>query len=261
VASAATDQSLVVVGGFDSAHRDTSSVFVYAAGWSRGPDFPVAVDHAAAATLAGAVYVAGGNSGGVAQAALYRLDGSGWMRLNPMHHPRGALALVAAQDRLFAVGGVAGGAEVAPVEEWSPRGGSWTDVATLPSPRDHGAGFTWSGRVCLAGGRSPNTARVDCYDPLARAWSRLPDLPAPTSGAGAANLNGQAIVAGGEDAGEARLVNHVFRLGPGDAGWSDEPMLVPRHGTELVVFGRRAYACGGATAAGYQASAACTSIV
>jgi Kelch motif len=260
VASASTDRSLLVIGGFDAARRDTSSVFVYTVGWSRGPDFPVAVDHAAAATLDGVVYVAGGNSAGLARASLYRLDATGWTELGSMHHPRGALALVALGGRLYALGGIAGGGEVAPVEAYDPAIGTWSDVTTLPLPRDHGAGFTWYGQACLAGGRSPNTARVDCYDPGANAWSRLPDLPAPTSGAGAANLHGQAIVAGGEDAGEATLVDHVFRLGPGDGRWSDEPMLSPRHGIELAVWGIRAYACGGATAAGYQASVVCTSV-
>jgi N-acetylneuraminic acid mutarotase len=249
-----------VIGGFDSARQDTSSVFVYTGAWSRGPDYPIAVDHAAAATLDGTAYVAGGNSGGRAVGSFYRLEEGGWTQLSPLHHPRAALALAALQGRIFAVGGVAAGVEVASVEEWNPADGSWTDVATLPAPRDHGAGFTWYGQVCLAGGRSPNTARVDCYDPAADAWSRLPELPVPTSGAGAANPHGQAIVAGGEDAAESRLIDHVFRLDPGAAAWTDEPMLVPRHGIELATWGNRAYACGGASAAGYAASTACTSI-
>jgi hypothetical protein len=37
-------------------------------------------------------------------------------------------------------------------------------------------------------------------------------------------------------------------------------MLNPRHGVQLAFFGGRAWACGGATAAGYQAAADCTSI-
>src|SRR5581483_5093549 len=105
--------------------------------------------------------------------------------------------------------------------------GAWSDVGSLPVARDHGAGFNWSGGVCLAGGRSPDTARVDCFDPAGRSWSRLPDLPAPTSGAGAADPRGQALVAGGEDSGESRLVPFVFRLDPGAAAWRQEPMLVP----------------------------------
>jgi len=67
------------------------------------------------------------------------------------------------------------------------------------------------------------------------------------------------VVAGGENAAESTLVGHVFRFTGGSA-WTDEPMLVPRHGIQLAVFGGRAWACGGATAAGYQAAADCTSI-
>ncbi|HVD00240.1 MAG TPA: hypothetical protein VNG93_03710 [Candidatus Dormibacteraeota bacterium] len=258
MASAATDSALYVVGGFDSARRDTSSVFVYNGTWGPGPAFPVAVDHAAAASLDGAVFVAGGNSGGVALASLFRLDAGGWTQLSPMHHARGALALVALDGRLYALGGIGAGGEVAAVESYDAASNSWSDVSSLPQPRDHGAGFVLAGQACLAGGRSPNTARVDCYDPASGSWNRAPDLPAPTSGAGAAQLDGQVIVAGGEDAGESVLVNHVFRLR--GTAWTDEPMLTPRHGIQLAILGGRAFACGGATAAGYQASAVCTSI-
>jgi Kelch motif protein len=259
VASATAGSALYVIGGFDSGRRDTNSVFVYTGGrWSSGHDFPIAVDHASAATLEEKLYVAGGNSGGVAEASLFRFDGSGWTQLRAMRHPRGALALVAAGGRLFALGGIAAGVEVAAVESYDPAADSWSDVTSLFLPRDHGAGFAVPGRVCLAGGRSPNTARVDCYEPATAGWTALPDLSVPTSGAGAALVNGTIIVAGGEDAGEGRLVNHIFRTsGP---GWSDQPMLVPRHGFQLAEFGGRAWACGGATAPGYAASAVCTSI-
>jgi N-acetylneuraminic acid mutarotase len=258
VASTATGAALYVIGGFDGARRDTSSVFVHAGAWSAGPDFPAAADHAAAATLDGTVYVAGGFSGGAALGSLYRLDGGGWTRLASMRHPRGALALVALAGRLYSLGGIAGGVEVAAVEAYDPTSGAWNDAGRLPLPRDHGAGFALAGRACLAGGRSPNTARVDCLDPATGSWSRLPDLPAATSGAGAAALGDEVLVAGGEDAGEAMLVDHVFRFDGG--AWRDEPMLIPRHGIQLAVLGGRAWACGGATAAGYQASTACTSI-
>ena len=100
---------------------------------------------------------------------------------------------------------------------------------------------------------------MDCYDPASNGWARLPDLPFPTSGAGATALGRQVIVAGGENAGESTLVDHVFRF-TGGSGWTDEPMLSPRHGIQLAPWGGRAWACGGATAAGYQAAADCTSI-
>jgi hypothetical protein len=258
VASAAAGLALFVIGGFDAGRRDSNAVFVYTGSWNRGPDFPVPVDHASAANLGGTLYVAGGNSAGRALGSLFRLEEGGWTRLSPMRHPRGALALVAAGGRLFALGGLGPGGEVAAVEAYDPATNGWSDITALPQPRDHGAGFAISGMACLAGGRFPTTARVDCYDPGRDAWSRLPDLPGPTSGAGAAVLGSEIVVAGGENAAESTLVDRVFRLQGGS--WSEEPMLNPRHGVQLAFFGGRAWACGGATAAGYQAAADCTSI-
>jgi len=253
--------SLWVIGGFDPQRRSSATVQVYRqGGWVAGPAFPFPVDHAAATTSDGRLYVAGGYSNGVPRGDLYRLDNAlgSWERLAPLHHPRGALVLVAVGRFLYAIGGAAGG-EVAAVEAYDSLQDTWTDVATLPALRDHGAGFDWRGLACIAGGRTPNTARVDCFDPLSSGWSRMPDLPSPTSGAGATALGGQVIVAGGENAGESTLVDHVFRF-PGGSAWSDEPMLVPRHGVQLAIFGGRAWACGGATAAGYRAATDCTSI-
>ncbi len=258
VASAAAGSALFVIGGFDAGRRGSSSVFVYTGSWNRGPDFPVPVDHASAATLDRTLYVAGGYSAGRAQGSVFRLEEGRWTRLSPLHHPRGALALVAAGSRLFALGGLAASVEVAVVEAYDPATNAWSDVAILPQPRDHGAGFSIDGLACLAGGRFPTSVRVDCYDPAANAWSRLPDLPVPTSGAGAAALGSEVVIAGGENAAESTLVDHVFRLRAG--GWAEEPMLVPRHGVQLALFGGRAWACGGATAAGYRAATECTSI-
>jgi serine/threonine-protein kinase PknK len=260
VASATAGLNLIVVGGFDAGRRDSSSVSVYSGGaWERGTDLPIAVDHASAASYQGTAYVAGGNSNGQSLGSVYRLEEGGWTRLRPMGHPRAAFGLVAVGNRFYAIGGFGGGVEVAAVEAYDPVADRWSDVATLPLPRDHVAGFAWQGQACVAGGRSPTTARVDCYDPVSSAWTRLADLPIPTSGAGSTTLSGQVIVAGGENAAESTLVGHVFRFAGGSA-WADEPMLVPRHGIQLAVWGGRAWACGGATAAGYQAAADCTSI-
>jgi len=253
--------SLWVVGGFDPQRRSSATVQYLSRGdWAPGPAYPFPVDHPAAVTAEGRLFVAGGNSNGVARADVFRLKQGldGWEQLAPMHHPRGALALVSMGRWLYAIGGLAGG-EVAPVEVYDTIQNVWSDVAVLPAPRDHLAGFAWRGLACVAGGRSPITVRVDCYDPASNSWSRLPDLPLPTSGAGAATLGGRVLVAGGENAAESILVDHLFRFS-GGASWSDEPMLVPRHGIQLADFGGRAWACGGATAPGYQAAAACTSI-
>lgn len=251
-------ETLYVIGGFDSGRISSRSVEVFSDHWMAGPDYPLAIDHPSAATLGGRLYVAGGFSNGQARAEVFTLSSAGsWEAAPPLHHARGALALVALGGRLFAIGGRAAAA-VAAVEVFEPASQTWTDVGTLPQPRDHVAGFAWQGQACVGGGRSPNTARVDCLQPEGGAWIRLPDLPIATSGAGAVFLAGEVLVAGGEDSAESRLVDRVFRLRAG--AWLEEPMLVARHGIQLAVFHQRAWACGGATAAGYQAVSDCTSI-
>ncbi|MDQ6692165.1 MAG: hypothetical protein M3Z13_05295 [Candidatus Dormibacteraeota bacterium] len=253
-----TVETLYVIGGFDSARTSTRSVEALRESWLAGPDYPLPIDHAAAATLGTRLFVSGGFSNGPARAEVFSFTEAGsWQAVAPLNHARGAHALVTLGDRLYAVGGRTG-SEVAAVEMFNPALNSWTDVTSLPQPRDHVAGFAWQGRVCIAGGRSPNTSRVDCYDPTTGGWSRLADLPGATSGAGAAAFGDLILVAGGEDSAESRLVDRVFRYRAG--AWNEEPMLVARHGIQLAVFRGRAWACGGAIVPGYRAVSDCTSM-
>ena len=260
-AAAVSGGKLYVMGGFNAAGASLESVYVFdGASWTPGPRLPLPLDHASAATLDGRLYIAGGHSNGRDSARLFRLDGDQWTALASMHFARGGHALVAAEGRLFAVGGNNASANVAPVEAYDPQSGAWTVVSSLPVPRNHVAGFVAGTRVCVAGGRAPTTARVDCLDVVADTWSRLPDLPHATSGGGATTFLGGAVaVAGGQNATETAIVDQLTRYAA-PAWTSPEAMLVPRHGFELAVFDGRAWACGGGIAPGLHPVATCTSI-
>ncbi|HLQ32699.1 MAG TPA: hypothetical protein VK457_08430 [Chloroflexota bacterium] len=254
-AGAVAGGKLYVMAGFDTAGKDTSTVFVFdGRGWQTGPALPAPLDHPSAAAIGGDVYLAGGFSNGPAVSGAYRLAAGKWGPMAPMNHARGALALVALGGKLYALGGI-DKAEVGPAEVYNPTANHWTDLPPLQAPRDHVAGFAYEGKACIAGGRSPNTPRVDCFDPVANTWQRLPDLPQPTSGAGAETLNGDPVVAGGEG---DRIIDQLARLRGG--AWQIEKMRVPRHGLQLAVLNDRAFACGGGTAPGLNAVASCTSI-
>lgn len=249
---------LYVVGGFDEHGRSSSDVlFSKGDGWATGPGYPIRVDHPAAATLGDALVVAGGFTDGRARPEVYTFAGQGWEPMAPLRHARGALALVGLGGRLYALGGN-GGPDLAAVEVYDPAQKAWSDIATLPVPRNHVAGFAWHGLACVAGGRFPTSSRVDCFDPATGTWSRLPDLPLPTAGAGAIGTGDDILVAGGENATESSLVDQVARFR--DGAWTTEKMQVPRHGLQLALFGDRVWACGGATRPGYQASNVCTSL-
>ena len=91
VAAAAVGDRIWVLGGYapDGATLATAEVYDTSADrWARGPDLPVAVNHAMAATLDGVLYIAGGNDGDGPSAQVARLDGDRWRRLAPLPQGR-----------------------------------------------------------------------------------------------------------------------------------------------------------------------------
>lgn len=248
----ADGRRLYIIGGvFQPGSPSSNKTFVFDGNWHVGADLPIGIDHASSAALGSTVFVAGGFVNlDKASARAFRLDGDRWRELAPMHHARGAAALVAISGRLYLIGGSTihnSGDEVAPVEAYDPAANTWTDVSTLQRTRNHLAGFAYSNLACVAGGRSPeNTAAIDCYNPATGSWSTtLPPLPTPTSGAGVGVLGSQLIVAGGESISQpARILDQVVRLRSGV--WQVEPMRVPRHAMSLAPFRGRLWACGGA---------------
>ena len=250
-----------MIGGFDAAGRSLATVYVYdGSRWAAGPRLPVGLDHPSAATLDGHVYLAGGHSAGRDSARLFRLDGSRWTELARMHFARGGHALIASAGRLWAIGGNSVLGNVGPAEAYNPATNVWSVVASLPQPRNHVMGFALGGAVCVAGGRSPTTARVDCLDTTTLRWTRLRDLPGASSGGGAMVFaSGSLLVAGGEDAAETRVYPRLEVFTGGS--WSaPRAMLSPRHGFQLALFDGRAWACGGGSAPGLHPVATCTSL-
>jgi len=260
VAVAALGERLFVLAGYDARGADTNTVYVFDARqrvWQQGPGLPVALNHPAAAALEGSLYLAGGYQGSQASPAVYRLDAGGarWMARAPLRHPRGALGLVALKGHLYALGGRAG-SEVGQGEVYDPAADAWSDLPALLLPRNHVAAVAYHDMACVAGGRSPNTDRVDCWDPAAARWVALPPLPRPTSGAAAAVLAGRMLVLGGE---EARIID-LFAVYDGQRWSRPVPMRVPRHGLGAALVGDRVLACAGGTSPGLKAVSSCTSI-
>lgn len=253
---------LFVVGGYDRDRNSRAATWVFdGSAWTAGPALPLAVNHPGAATIGADVYVAGGfTAAGTTNRVFVLTSGATrWRDVAPMRRARGALALVAFGGRLYAIGGRDNSAQIGVTERYDARTDTWTDVAALPHPRNHLAGFVDGESVCVAGGRTPETSSaVDCFDSRAGEWRASAMLPVPTSGAAAGIVDGVTIVAGGEPSGETRITDVVQMFGA--HRWTTEPMLVPRHGTAFARYRGRLWMCGGATAPGFHAVADCTSI-
>jgi non-specific serine/threonine protein kinase len=258
---------IVVSGGFLASGGNSRRVDAYDPArdaWTRLPDLPVSVDHAAASSWRGRLVVVGGyGADREPLRAAFLFDGRRWRRLPAPPEERAAAAAAATSDgRVWVVGG-------------RMRSGLATrmlslDLRTLrwrthpgPRPREHLAATALRGRVYAIGGRlagyDTNLATVQAYDPKRGRWSRLPDLPDPRGGTGAAAIAGRIVSVGGESpAGTNRT---VWALRPGARAWAALPDLpTPRHGLGVVSLRGRVWAIAGGPQPGLTVSGAIESL-
>ena len=167
------------IGANKTATRDTAAFDRAISNWTPGPPLPQPVHHAAAVTYDNQAVVIGGflPDGGLTSGVsnrVYALRGDRWVQLPPLNHARAAAAAAVVGDKIVVVGGQADGELVPETEVFD--GGSWTDVAEIPTPREH-LGAASDGRYLYAvGGRelsaAENIAAAERYDPASDSWTR-----------------------------------------------------------------------------------------
>jgi hypothetical protein len=262
VAAAAVGSRIWVLGGYAPDGKTLATAEVYDTAtdtWSRGPDLPVAVNHAMAATLDGVLYVAGGNDGRGPSDQVARLDGDRWRRLTPLPQGRQAGGLVALDGRLYLVGGVVDGGLATDTQVYDPGADRWSSAAGLPTPREHLGAAASGGRVYVVGGRvrgvGNNLAAAEVFDPGAGRWSAVADLPTARGGlAATATAGGQVVAVGGE---AAATFPEAEAFDPASGRWRSLPPLpTPRHGLGVVAVGEVVYVLAGGPRPGLHTSSA-----
>jgi len=267
VAAGVVRGEIVVVGGFTAGGANSDRVDAYSVDrdtWRRLPDLPAAVDHAAAASANGTVYVMGGYGRDRRPLrTVFALAGASWLRLPSLPDARAASAAAIAGGRLYVVGGVNGRrglARVAFALDLKTR--RWRRLPG-PSPREHLAAAAAGSRVYAVGGRSAgidtNTNRFEVYDPRARRWTRLAPIPAARGGTGAAFVDGRIISVGGER--PQGTIGSVYGYELRTRRWRRLPDLpTPRHGLAVVAAAGRVYAAAGGPEPGLTVSGAVESL-
>ena len=250
VAAAPLRNEIVVVGGFLANGGNSRRVDAYDTRgdtWRRLPDLPLSVDHAAAASWRGRVYVVGGYSSDRRPLrSAFVLDGEGWRRLPPPPEPRAAAAAAITRTGLLhVVGGRDADGLAGQMLILDLRTLRWRSV-TGPTPREHLAGTALAGVVYAVGGRSAgydtNTRLVEAF--ADGRWSRLPRLPSARGGTGAAAVAGRVVSVGGEKPGGT--IGTVYAYEPRNRRWVRLPDLpTPRHGLGVVALGGRVWAVAG----------------
>jgi hypothetical protein len=203
----------------------------------RVADLPISLDHAMAATLGDRIYVFGGFEFGRPSDRVFSLtaNATAWTEHERMPAPRAAGGAAVVGERIYIVGGVGeGGGWIRDTWAYDAERRWWTDLARLPTPRDHLAVGAYRGRVCAAGGNGANQI-FQCFDPARNEWGWMPDLRRPIVGGRAVEAAGWFWVIG-QDV-------HVFT----DDHWHfGPPLQSARTGHALVAIDDALYVIEGA---------------
>jgi hypothetical protein len=264
VTASALGNSIYVIGGFNAAGQTVPTVEVYdiqADAWTRGPDLPVAVNHAMSAVAEGALYAIGGYLGPLSDPTTrtFALDETGWQELPPMPEPRAAAGAAAVGTEIFVVGGVGptGLADSTLVFDIDTR--RWRTEPGLLVPREHLGVASFGGHVYAVGGRTggigTNLGETEAFDPGTGNWRPLPPMPTPRGGLAAAATSSGLIVAPGGEADATFAEVEAFDAEEGR--WVVLPsMPTSRHGLGVAAVGTTVHVIAGGPTPGLSVSGA-----
>jgi N-acetylneuraminic acid mutarotase len=267
VAAAPFRGDIAVAGGYLPDGSSTDDVDLYDPAsntWSRLPDLPVGVNHAAAASAGGKLYVVGGYGGpGVRLRSAYVFDGERWRTLAPMPGVRGAAGATVVAGRLYVVGGVGPNGLARRAFALNLKTGRWASIPG-PTPREHLAVTAAAGKVYAVAGRlagiDTNLRAFESYSPATKRWTKLAPVPDPRGGTGSAFAKGLVVSVGGEE--PQGTIGSVFGYNVTTKRWrrlADLP--TPRHGIGVAAIAGRVYVIGGGTEPGLTVSGANESLV
>jgi N-acetylneuraminic acid mutarotase len=217
---------------------------------------PVGVNHAAAASYDGKLYVIGGFlEGRVASGYLFIYDPieNAWSRGADMPTSRAALTANFINGTLYAVGGTNEDASALDiVEAYNPSNNTWTtNIDQMPTARQHLSSAVVDDKLYVIGGRGPSTdpSSTERFDPKLGNWTILDDMPSKRSGLAAAAVGDNIYIFGGESSSHVFNNNEKYSVRTGN--WTSQiPLPTPRHGLGAAVIDNDIYLIGGGLEAG-----------
>ncbi len=270
VTAAALGSDIYLIGGYQRDGTTVPTVQIYdtrARRWREGPSLPLAVNHAMATTVDGAVHVFGGyTSAHRPSASAFRLDGGTWRRLPDLPSGRAAGTAVALGHTVYIAGGIGPQGLATTMLVYDAATRHWSTGPGPPTPREHLGGAGFAGKVYTIGGRvagQGDLGAVEAFDPATGRWTALAPLRTPRGGLGAtATANGLVVAVGGEPSTErnstfAEADAFDVRVGT----WRTlPPMLTPRHGLGVAAVGNVVYTLAGGPQPGLHVSSAAEAI-
>jgi N-acetylneuraminic acid mutarotase len=232
VASAAYNDKLYAVGGFDRDRNPTDKIYIYDPHddeWKEGSNMPTARSASAAEFIDGILYVIGGMKGRegaeneepLRTNEAYNPETNTWIKKSPMPTPRHHLESAVVDGKLFAIGGRMSGlkSNVNVNEMYDPKEDAWTKLEPMFLRNSGFAAASVGDRIYVFGGDSPletsyrNTAE---YDPNVDKWTSGISLPTARMGLQAVSIDDKIYVIGGKTGARTNAsgVNEIFNIKP-----------------------------------------------
>jgi N-acetylneuraminic acid mutarotase len=282
--SVTTDgQRIFLAGGFGPPEVDERAtaprtLWAYAPqddGWQPITQIPHGVHHTALAHLDGRLYILGGfletTFNPVPHVHIYDLATGTWTQGAPMPTPRGAAGFTVLDGRIHVIGGnvedpehvhdhagerVTRDRSVNTHEAYDPATDSWTQLAPMPTPRNHLGAAAVGGRIHAVLGRADGDFEMtthEIYDATTDAWTTGPTVPTGRSGVAVLELDGYVYAFGGETFNEPRRTfREAERFDPRTGQWDAlPPMPTARHGLGAAAFGSDIYVISGGPGPGF----------
>src|SRR6476660_2158179 len=231
--------------------------------------------------------------------ALAQMPASPWKKGAPFPVPDEELYGVAANGKLYVIGGWDDGKAGGVNYEYDPATDKWTKKQPMPKPAHHAALAAANGKIYVMGGFvAPTETALPLgaawqpidnawqYDPAADTWKSLAPLPTKRGSAVAVEVGGKIYTIGGATTMEGRVLNDSNgRLGdskdpffsafgparvlsvnevydPATNKWETrQPMSVPRNHAFGAAVNGKIYVIGGRTGHGFILTATNTDVV
>jgi N-acetylneuraminic acid mutarotase len=164
---------------------------------------------------------------GFATSALAQMPTSPWKKAAPFPEPDEELYGVAANGKMYVIGGWGDGKARGANYEYDPATDKWTKKKPMPRPAHHAALAVANGKIYVIGGFvAPTNTTIPVgaawqpiseaweYDPKADSWKSLAPLPSPRGSALAAEVGGKIYTIGGATTVEASKDSFFTLFGP-----------------------------------------------
>jgi RNA polymerase sigma factor (sigma-70 family) len=171
-----------------------------------------------------------------------------WTKRADMPTARSALCTVVINEKIYAIGGVAG-LVLSNVEEYDPIENKWEIRSSMPQAKRNLSASSVNGKIYAFGGWTDNnfnkSTSVYEYDPVLDKWTSKKDIPRPQVYDGVCSLNSKIYVFGGKNEANGRFIN-VYEYDPAEDSWTEKAkMLTERCYTSACPVNGKIYVIGG----------------